>query len=381
MSTNPLARYAAKLKNLQRRQHLRALAYNRGADFSSNDYLGLAASPSIRNALIAELENGLATGSGGSRLLRGNHPEHELLEVEAASCFRAPSMLYFNNGYTANLAVLSTLPLRGDLIAYDELIHASAREGMRAGKAETVSIPHNNADAFDRAICTWRKKGGRGTPWIVVESLYSMDGDIAPLSDLIEIADHYDAFLFIDEAHATGVHGPDGRGFATGLGNRQNIITLHTCGKAMASSGGLVGGDPVLRDFLVNRARPFIYSTAPSPLQVSATRLALKTMIAEQHRRPELHRLIAFANAQFADRLGKAGSGTQILPLVIGDADRTLRIAHRMQTDGFDIRAIRPPTVPAGTARLRITITLNVDEPTITGMFEHLATIMAEEMI
>lgn len=104
-------------------------------------------------------------------------------------------------------------------------------------------------------------------------------------------------------------------------------------------------------------------------------------MIAEQHRRPELHRLIAFANAQFADRLGKTGSGTQILPLVIGDADRTLRIAHRMQTDGFDIRAIRPPTVPAGTARLRITITLNVDEPTITRMFEHLATIMAEEMI
>lgn len=381
MSTNPLARYAAKLKNLQRRQHLRALADNRGADFSSNDYLGLAASPSIRNALIAELENGLATGAGGSRLLRGNHPEHELLEAEAAFCFRAPSMLYFNNGYTANLAVLSTLPLRGDLIAYDELIHASAREGMRAGKAETVSIPHNNADAFDRAICTWRKKGGRGTPWIVVESLNSMDGDIAPLSDLIEIADHHGAFLFIDEAHATGVHGPDGRGFATGLEGRQNIITLHTCGKAMASSGGLVGAHPVLRDFLVNRARPFIYSTAPSPLQVSATRIALKTMIAEQYRRRELHRLIAFANAQFADHFGKAGSGTQILPLVISDADRTLRIAHRMQAKGFDIRAIRPPTVAVGTARLRITITLNVDEPTITRMFEYLATIMAEKLI
>ncbi len=381
MSTNPLARYAAKLKNLQRRQHLRTLADNRGADFSSNDYLGLAASPSIRNALIAELENGLATGAGGSRLLRGNHPEHELLEAEAAFCFRAPSMLYFNNRYTAKLAVLSTLPLRGDLIAYDELIHASAREGMRAGKAETVSIPHNNADAFDRAICTWRKKGGRGTPWIVVESLYSMDGDIAPLSDLIEIADHHGAFLFIDEAHATGVHGPDGRGFATGLEGRQNIITLHTCGKAMASSGGLVGAHPVLRDFLVNRARPFIYSTAPSPLQVSATRIALKTMIAEQYRRRELHRLIAFANAQFADHFGKAGSGTQILPLVISDADRTLRIAHRMQAKGFDIRAIRPPTVAVGTARLRITITLNVDEPTITRMFEYLATIMAEKLI
>ncbi|MFV0798039.1 8-amino-7-oxononanoate synthase [Brucella sp. MAB-22] len=379
--TNPLARYAAKLKNLERRRHLRTLSGNKGADFSSNDYLGLAASPSIRNALIAELENGLAAGSGGSRLLRGNHPEHELLEAEAASCFRAPSMLYFSNGYAANLAVLSTLPQRRDLIVYDELIHASAHEGMRAGKADIVSVPHNDADAFERAIRIWREKGGIGTPWIVVESLYSMDGDCASLSDLIEIADRHDAFLFIDEAHATGVHGPDGRGFSARLEGRQNVITLHTCGKAMGSAGGLVGANPILRDFLVNRARPFIYSTAPSPLQVSATRLALKTMIAEQHRRHELHRLIDVANAQFANLFGRPGSGTQILPLIIGDADRTLRIAHRMQAEGFDIRAIRPPTVPAGTARLRITITLNVDEPTIARMFEHLAAIMVEEMI
>ncbi len=380
-NTDPLARYAAKLKNLERRRHLRTLSDNKGADFSSNDYLGLAASPSIRNALIAELENGLATGSGGARLLRGNHPEHEFLEAESAAYFRTPSMLYFSNGYAANLAVLSTLPQRGDLIVYDELIHASAHEGMRAGKADIVSVPHNDANAFERAIRTWREKGGIGTPWIVVESLYSMDGDCASLSDLIEIADHHDAFLFIDEAHATGVHGPDGRGFAADLKGRQNVITLHTCGKAMGSAGGLVGADPILHDFLVNRARPFIYSTAPSLLQVSATRLALKTMNAEQHRRLELFRLIDFANVQFANRFGKPGSGTQILPLVIGDADQALRIAHRMQTEGFDIRAIRPPTVPAGTARLRITITLNVDEPTITRMFEHLAAIMAEEMI
>ncbi len=369
------------MKNLERRGHLRALSDHRGADFTSNDYLGLAVSPSIRRALIAELEKGLASGAGGSRLLRGNHPEHELLEAEAAAFFRAPSMLYFGNGYAANLAVLSTLPQRGDLIAYDALTHASAHEGMRAGKAEAVSVAHNDADAFDRAIRVWRERGGSGTPWIVVESLYSMDGDCAPLSDLMEIADRHDGFLFIDEAHATGVHGPGGRGFAAGLEGRQNVIVLHTCGKAMGSAGGLVAADPVMRDFLINRARPFIYSTAPSPLQVSATRLALKTMAAEEHRRQELHRLIARANARFAHLFGKPGSGTQILPLIIGNADRTLRIAHRMQAEGLDIRAIRPPTVPAGTARLRITITLNVDEPTITRMFERLAEIMAEEML
>ena len=381
MNTDPVARYAASLKNLERRGHLRALSDHRGADFTSNDYLGLAVSPSIRRALIAELEKGLASGAGGSRLLRGNHPEHELLEAEAAAFFRVPSMLYFGNGYAANLAVLSTLPQRGDLIAYDALIHASAHEGMRAGKAEAVSVAHNDADAFDRAIRVWRERGGSGTPWIVVESLYSMDGDCAPLSDLMEIADRHDGFLFIDEAHATGVHGPGGRGFAAGLEGRQNVIVLHTCGKAMGSAGGLVAADPVVRDFLINRARPFIYSTAPSPLQVSATRFALKTMVTEEHRRQELHRLIARANARFAHLFGKPGSGTQILPLIIGNADRTLRIAHRMQAEGLDIRAIRPPTVPAGTARLRITITLNVDEPTITRMFERLAEIMAEEML
>ncbi|WP_273786035.1 8-amino-7-oxononanoate synthase [Brucella intermedia] len=381
MNTDPLVRYAAKLKNLERRGHLRSLSDHRGADFTSNDYLGLAASPLIRRALIAELKEGLASGAGGSRLLRGNHPEHEFLEAEAAAFFRAPSMLYFSNGYAANFAVLSTLPQRGDMIAYDALIHASAHEGMRAGKADIISIPHNNAEAFETAIRTWREKGGSGTPWIVVESLYSMDGDCAPLSDLMEIANRHEAFLFIDEAHATGVHGRGGRGFAEGLESRPNVIVLHTCGKAMGSMGGLVAADPILRDFLVNRARPFIYSTAPSPLQVSATRLALKTMVADEQRRQELHRLIAFANVRFADLFGSPGSGTQILPLIIGYADRTLRIAYRMQAKGFDIRAIRPPTVPVGTARLRIAITLNVDEPTITRMFERLAEIIAEEML
>ncbi len=381
MNTDSLSRYTAKLKNLERRGHLRSLSDHSGVDFASNDYLGLSASPCIRRALISELENGLASGAGGSRLLRGNHPEHELLEAEAAAFFRARSMLYFSNGYAANLAVLSNLPQRGDLIAYDELIHASAHEGMRAGKADTVPIPHNDAEAFETAIRTWREKSGRGTPWIVVESLYSMDGDCAPLSDLVEIADRHDAFLFIDEAHATGVHGPDGRGFAAGLEGRPNVLVLHTCGKAMGSAGGLVAVDPVLRDYLVNHARPFIYSTAPSPLQLMATRLALRTMAAEDHRRHELHRLVAFANARFAEHFGRPGSGTQILPLIIGDAWRTLRIARRLQDEGFDIRAIRPPTVPSGTARLRITITLNVDESTIARMFERLAAIMAEETI
>src|SRR5262249_13804591 len=148
-----------------------------GADFTSNDYLGLAASPRMGAALIAAIEGGLPVGAGGSRLLRGNHAEHEALEEEAAAFFRSEQTLYFGSGYAANLAVLSTLPQRGDLVVHDALVHASAHEGMNAGRAQVVSVPHNDADAVDRAIRAWRGAGGNGAPWIVVESLYSMDDD------------------------------------------------------------------------------------------------------------------------------------------------------------------------------------------------------------
>ena len=379
MISGPLARYDTKLKQLQQKGRLRALSTHAGADFTSNDYLGLAASPRMRTALIAALERGVPAGAGGSRLLRGNHAEHEALEDEAAIFFRSERMLYFGSGYAANLAVLSTLPQRGDLVVHDALVHASAHEGMRAGRAEVVPVPHNDADAVDGAIRAWRQAGGTGTPWIVVESLYSMDGDRAPLSDLIEIADRNDGFLYIDEAHATGVHGVNGRGYAADLEGRDNVIVLHTCGKALGSSGALVGASRVIRDFLVNRARPFIYSTAPSPLLATSVREALAILSEEPERRAELRELVDFANTRFAERFGRSGSGTQILPIIIGDNGRTIRIAERMQSEGFDIRAVRPPTVPAGTARLRITITLNVDAPTITRMFDRLVAVMAEE--
>ncbi len=374
-----LARYETKLEQLRQRGRLRTLNTDAGADFTSNDYLGLAASPRIRAALIAALERGVPAGAGGSRLLRGNHAEHEALEDEAAAFFGSQRMLYFGSGYAANMAVLSTLPQRGDLVVHDALVHASAHEGMRAGRAEVVSVPHNDAGAIEDAIRSWRLAGGKGAPWIVVESLYSMDGHCAPLSDLAEIADRNGGFLYIDEAHATGVHGIDGRGYAASLEGRDNVIVLHTCGKALGSSGALIGASRVLCDFLVNRARPFIYATAPSPLQTVSVREALAILSDEPERRATLHNLVELANKRLAERFGRAGSGTQILPVIIGDNGRTIRIAERLQSEGFDIRAIRPPTVPTGTARLRITITLNVDAPTVTRMFDRLAEVIAEE--
>jgi 8-amino-7-oxononanoate synthase len=185
--------------------------------------------------------------------------------------------------------------------------------------------------------------------------------------------------LVIDEAHATGIFGPDGRGFAAGLLNRSNVIVLHTCGKALGVSGALLGASSVLCDYLVNRARGFIYSTAPSPLMAAAVRQSLKILVDEPQRRADFDALLRFANAELTAKLGVVGSGSQILPVLIGDNGRAVRIAARMRAKGFDIRAIRPPTVPEGTARLRIAITLNVDQPTVSRMFTLLAAVIAEE--
>ena len=373
------APYRAALTQLDRKARLRRLAQPGGYDFTSNDYLALAGSAAMRAGLLAALERGVPAGAGGSRLLRGNHAEHEALEQEAAAFFGSPRMLYFGSGYMANLAILATLPQRGDLVAHDELIHASAHAGMDAGRAETVSVAHNDANAFEDALRRWRAAGGRGRPWIAVESLYSMDGDRAPLAELAELAERYDGFLLVDEAHATGVHGPRGRGLAAGLEGRENVVALHTCGKALGAEGALVGASAVLCEYLVNHARPFMYSTAPSPLAAAAVRQALKILAEEPERRLRLHALIDAANRRRQAGLGGPGSGTQILPVILGENARALRVAARMQAEGFDLRAIRPPTVPAGTARLRIAITLNVDAAVVERMFAHLAAAIAEE--
>ena len=340
-------------------------------DFASNDYLALGRSGRIATAVAEALARGVTVGSGGSRLLRGNDPEHDSLETEAAAFFGAEATLYFSTGYAANAALFATLPQRGDLVVHDALIHASAHEGMRLGRAETVSAAHNDVGAFADAIAQWRRAGGTGRPWIAVESLYSMDGDRAPLDDLVALAERHDAALLIDEAHATGVFGPDGRGLAGHLEGRPDIVTLRTLGKAMGCEGALVCGPRVVRDFLVNRARAFIFSTAPSPLMASAARASLRILADEPERRTALWALVAKAEAALAPH-GVTPTGSQILPLVIGDDATTMRVAAAVQAQGFDVRGIRPPTVPEGTARLRISLTLNVTDDAIAALADAL---------
>ena len=363
------------LQALVRRGRHRALQPRVGIDFASNDYLALASAPELIDAARAALERGVSVGAGGSRLLRGNDREHEALETEAAAFFQAESALFFGSGFLANVAIFSTLPQRGDLIVHDALIHASVHDGMRASKAERAEARHNDAASFDDAIKDWRAAGGTGIPWIAVESLYSMDGDRAPLGELIEIVERHGGVLVIDEAHATGVLGPEGRGLSAGLEGRADVITLHTCGKALGVMGALLLGPQVLRDYLVNRCRPFIYATAPSPLITALVRASLLICRFDGGRRERLQKLVAFAADQLATKCGVAPSGSQIQPVIVGVNERASRLASAMQARGFDIRAIRPPSVPEGTARLRVSVTLNVTEERVAAM----ATALAEE--
>lgn len=370
-----LSSHRADLADLAARHRMRALVLRAGADFASNDYLGLASSARLREAISTALARGVAIGSGGSRLLRGNDPEHEALEAEAARFFGAEAVLFLSSGYAANLALFSALPRRGDLVVYDALIHASAHDGMRLGRAECVPAAHNDAVAFDDAITHWRGLGGTGRVWIAVESLYGMDGDRAPLADLAQVAGRHEAFLVIDEAHATGVFGDAGRGLAAALDGSENAITLHTCGKALGAEGALLCGPAVMRDVLVNRARAFIFSTAPSPLMASAVRESLRCLADQPERREALWRLVAMAERVLA-HCGVAATGSQILPLVIGEDAATMRVAASLQRAGFDVRGIRPPTVPAGTARLRLSMTLNANEADVAALADVLATAM-----
>ena len=370
---NKASPYVAALNALKDDDRLRSPTPRAGIDFSSNDYLALAGCQRMRKAVAAAVEAGTPIGAGGSRLLRGNCAEHESLEAEAARFFGAEAAIFFASGYTANFAVLTTLPQRGDLLVLDALVHASIHEGARAGRAEFRLSAHNDANSIEDVIRTWRSEGGKGRIWIVAESLYSMDGDFAPLEAIVAIADRHDAFLMMDEAHATGVFGPNGRGLTAAYEGRENLIAIHTCGKALGAAGALVTTTGLLRDFIVNRCRPFIFSTAPSPLMAVAVQEALSILRDEPERQQCLANLIDFAHHEIGARQGWRLSGSQIMPFIAGDNARAMALAVALQARGFDIRGIRPPTVPAGTARLRISLTNNVDQRDVRAMLAALA--------
>ena len=364
-----LAADLEQLSSLGRRRTLQPIA---GMDFTSNDYLGLAASEELRTAAGDALARRVPVGAGGSRLLRGNHAEHEALEEQAAAYFGAQSALYFGSGFAANLTLFATAPQRGDLVIHDELIHASVIDGLRRGRATSACARHNDAQSIDDAIVRWRAAGHTGRPWIAVESLYSMDGDAPDLDELHALARRREAILVIDEAHATGVLGAGGRGRAAFLEGADDVVSIHTCGKALGTSGALLCAPRILNDFLVNRGRPFIFATAPSPLVAAVTRAALALCEQSDARRERLQALVHSASRAFLRHCGRIASGSHILPVLIGEDGATAALAATLRGQGFDVRAIRPPTVPAGTARLRIALTLNVTAATVDSLFRTL---------
>ncbi|CAN5371731.1 8-amino-7-oxononanoate synthase [soil metagenome] len=369
--------HVRQLAALSARGRLRGLAPRAGRDFASNDYLSLAGDPSIAQAVADAIAQGVPVGSGGSRLLRGNAPEHEALEAKAAAFFGSEAALFFSNGFAANVALLATLPRRGDLIVADELIHASVHDGLHLSKAVHRFARHNVPQSFADIIAAWRAEGNKGRVWIALETLYSMDGDIAPVDTIAQIAAEHDAMLILDEAHGTGVFGPQGRGIAAHLEGQAHVVSLHTCGKAMGVEGALVCGPRVVIDYLVNRARPFIFSTAPSPLMAVAVCAAIDRIAEGDDLRARLTDLRAEANDVICGRLGLPHSRSQIIPVIIGDDRRTMAAAAALQAAGFDVRGIRPPTVPAGTARLRVSITLNVGKADVEALGAALLDVLA----
>lgn len=357
-----------QLSALEARGRRRRLVPRAGLDFASNDYLGLSGDPAIARAIADAAMDGVPAGAGGSRLLRGNAFEHEALEAKAAAFFGTEAALFMANGFVANLALLATLPQRGDLIVCDELIHASAHDGLRLSKAAHLFARHNDAQSFEDLIVGWRREGGTGRVWMAVETVYSMDGDVAPVDALAEIAMQHDAVLILDEAHASGVFGPGGRGVGAHLEGRGNVVSLHTCGKALGVEGALVCGPRLMIDYLINRARPFIFSTAPSPLIAVAVSAALDLVADGDDLRVRLAKLKALAGEVICAPMGLEMPKSQIVPVILGSDVRTMEVAGALQAMGFDVRGIRPPTVPPGTSRLRVSLTLNVGEEDVRAL-------------
>ncbi len=361
-----MKKFQKKLQELEDQHRLRTLKLPNGIDLTSNDYLGFRSHPLLRKAAIEALENGIDLGSGGSRLLRGHTQAHQDLEEFAATYFGCEKALYFATGFLANQAIFTTLPGRHDLIIFDEYIHASVREGIQNSHAKHVKIPHNDVNAFEDVLKI--SQGKYEAVWIAAESVYSMDGDLAPLQEIFKLTQTYNAMLVIDEAHGTGVFGKSGKGVSEDM-HSANVITLHTCGKALGVAGGLVTGAREIIDTLVNRSRGFIYSTAPIPLQCVMVQRALELSRDEPWRREKLHSLMGAAKRL----LPVENLVSQIVPIVIGEDVRAVEVATAMQQAGYDVRAIRPPTVPEGTARLRVSLNCNISEETLKNFADTLA--------
>jgi 8-amino-7-oxononanoate synthase len=321
----------------------------------SNNYLGLADDPTVRGA-AAEAAERYGAGAGASRLISGSMSLHRKLEDRLARFKGAQAALLFGSGYLANTGVVSALTGPGDVVFSDELNHASIIDGCRLSRAQTFVYRHADTEHLE-----WGLREAEGRPrMIVTDGVFSMDGDVAPLPELAAIARRHRCLLVVDEAHGTGTLGPGGRGAvaAAGLDGQVDVI-VGTLGKALGSYGAYVCGSRELVEVLVNTARQFIYSTAPAPPSVGAALAALALLEARPGMVEQLRRNAAVLREELSAQGLAAPSRTQIIPVTVGDARRASALCERTLEGGVFAQAIRPPTVPPGTSRLRLTVMAN----------------------
>ncbi|NVN90213.1 MAG: 8-amino-7-oxononanoate synthase [Desulfuromonadales bacterium] len=341
----------------------------------SNNYLGLAEHPALTEASVSATER-YGTSSGASRLVSGTMALHELLEAAVAGFKGTAAALAFNSGYAANTGVISALVGKGDVIFSDRLNHASIIDGALLSGAKLVRYPHNDTTALAALM---EKQRGKGRCLIVTDGVFSMDGDLALLGELAALKTRHDALLMVDDAHGCGVLGEGGRGSAEYLGVLSDIdIHVGTFGKALGSFGAYVALSSELRDLLVNRARSFIFSTSLPPSVLAASLAALKLV-----QSPEgdfLRKQLAANTALFRGLLRDAGfstgdSSTQIVPILTGEAEPTMRFSEQLLSEGFFVQGIRPPTVPAGACRLRCTVMATHTTADLTRAAERMAAV------
>ncbi len=340
--------------------------------FCSNDYLGLAADPRLVSAMQqAAAEYG--AGSGAAHLVNGHMRPHHALEEELADFLGQPRALLFSTGYMANLGIQSALLGRGDQVWQDRLNHASLIDGGLLSGARFRRYPHTDSAALARQL---EKHPSEGRRLVITDGVFSMDGDLAPLPELKQVCDKHNAWLLVDDAHGLGVLGEQGRGSAEHLGLAARDIQIHmgTLGKALGSFGAFVAGEEALIETLIQQARSYIYTTAPPPAVAASARAALALVQEEPWRREQLRKLIHGFRHQAAQLgLPLMASDTPIQPLLAGSAKRALDWSQRLEQRGILVTAIRPPTVPEGSARLRITLSAAHSEQDLEQLLSALA--------
>lgn len=339
-------------------------------DFCSNDYLSIAGNRQLTTQ-IHQQSASLKLGSTGSRLLSGHYELLEKLEIKAAQFHHAQSALLFNSGYAANLSVLSAIPRKSDVILYDALIHASLHDGLKLSVAHAESFEHNNLRALEQKLS---KHSGKNI-FVVVESVYSMDGDETPLADVVELCQQYQALLIVDEAHSTGIYGEKGAGFCVEKKVEDAVFArIHTFGKAFGLHAAVIVGTPILKDYLINFARPLIYTTAVNPHTALSIYEVYKHMEinADAYIKELRSRIDFFKSCCLPLHQHLIPSNSPIQGLLVPGNEAVVKLCAQLQHEGFDVRAIRSPTVAAGQERIRICLHRHNTETQIRSMADAL---------